>query len=113
MSVFCLIASLSERADALGLSGGEVAGILGIADADWRMFLRHWPDVGVEGRLDRSMRLLCELLGSVLAFGGRVDGAHWMREHHPAMGDSPLGRLIRSPSALAWLSAVLFDERGR
>lgn len=109
----CVISTVADRGDALGLTAAELAGILGIAEGDWLSIMRRWSDVTVEEWLDTSVRLLCELLGCVLAFADPVDGARWLRVPHPAMGDSPLGRLIRSPSALPWMSAVLFEEQGR
>lgn len=107
-----VISTVADRGDALGLTAAELAGILGIAEGDWLSIMRRWPDVTVEEWLDTPVRLLCELLGCVLAFADPMDGARWLRAPHPAMGDSPLGRLIRSPSALPWLSAVLFEEQG-
>ncbi len=108
-----VVAAVSDRGTALGLTTAEVAGILGITGGEWLAHLRRCPDVASQDWLDTSLRLLCELLGSVRAFADDADGARWLRTHHPAMGDCPLGRLIRSPSALPWLSSVLFEERGR
>lgn len=108
----CVLAALVERAAALGLRDLEVAGIVGISETEWRELAHGASASEVRARLDRPARLLCELLGSVLAFaGGPAEGGRWLRRPHAAMGDSPLGRLIRSPGALAWLSGVLFDER--
>lgn len=109
----CVIATLTRLGLALDLSASELAGILGISQGEWLALSRHPFDVGCEPRLDLSLRLLCELLGSVLLFAGEMDGARWLRTDHPVMEDSPLGRLIRSPDALPWLSDVLFAERGR
>lgn len=109
----CVVTAVADRADALGLSAGELGGILGISEGEWLVLLHRWPHVAASEWLDTSLRLLCELLGSVLTFAEKTDGAWWLRAHHPAMGDSPLGRLIRSPMALPWLSAILLEERGR
>lgn len=99
-----------ERGCALGLTDMEMAGILGLVERDWTTFLRRWPHVGADARLEGSIRVLCDLLGAVLAFAGPDEGACWMRSYHPAMGDSPLGRLIRSPPALRWLRDALVAE---
>ena len=107
-----VILAVAERGCALELTDMELAGILGLAERQWTTFLRRWPHVGADVRLEHSIRLLCELLGAVLAFAGPVAGARWMREHHQAMGDSPLGRLIRSPTALPWLRDLLVGEGG-
>jgi hypothetical protein len=111
--IACVVRTINDQATALGVTAVELAGILGITQLEWHAFLRRWPDVAVDGWLDSSLRLLCELFGSVLTFADEADGARWLRTHHPAMGDSPLGRLIRSPSALPWMSAALLAERGR
>ncbi len=105
-----VIVTVAERGCALALTDMELAGVLGLSERDWTSFLRRWPHVGADARLERSVRNLCDLLGAVLAFAGPTAGACWMRAHHPAMGDSPLGRLIRSPAALSWLRDVLVAE---
>lgn len=107
----CVVMAVVDCGNALDLAPADLAGILGITKGQWLTLLQSLPDVAVDTRLEASLRLMCELFGSVLKFAGSVDGACWMRKQHPAMGDSPLGRLIRSPSALPWLSSVLFEER--
>ena len=107
----CLIQVVDDLAQTLSLSRTELAGILGVAEGEWSMFVRCRREIGADERLETSLRLLCELLGSVLSFAEASDGGRWLRKHHPAMGDSPLGRLIRSPDALPWLSSILFEER--
>lgn len=109
----CVVRAVDDQGTALGITAGELAGILGITQFEWQAFLRRWPDITADEWLDSSLRLLCELFGSVLTFADEADGARWLRTHHPAMSDSPLRRLIRSPSALPWMSAALLAERGR
>lgn len=108
-----VITAVADRAHALGLTAADLAGVLGISESEWLVLLHRWPHGAASEWLDTSLRLLCELLGSVLRFADKTDGACWLRTHHPAMGDSPLGRLISSPLALPWLSAILLEERGR
>ena len=106
-----MVTVLNDHAASLGIRAFEIAGVLGVSEADWSAMSRRACCAFVDPRLGRSLRLLCELLGLVLMFsGGSEAGAQWMRTFHPAMGDTPMGRLIRSPDALGWLVATLRTE---